>query len=550
MSQLYTLFWLRYVVFKNSLTTRGEVARRILNALLLLIPILLSVSIGITLFVVLLTVEQFRGPVVSGGMTTVFATLLFLMLISQSTGASSHFDPRRFVLFPIKMSKLYGLNLVSALGEFSMLMILPSMAGMLLGLGFAYQQPLGGVLAFVLALLWVDGLFICTGMLFAWLLSGRKRSREILFALLIGFMTVGGQLLPRFFITPYGESFVQWLLPYRPLISTAFGWTPIGVWSFFFQHLATGDTTAAYLQLLIVCGLWISLAWSFGYAIFTRLATSAVASSSATASRAPVDHTAAHNFLALRLPLIPDQISAVLVKELRYFGRNPATYLTILSSLIFPLLFFRSGRKGIGVGDGLGWICAWVGYVFMMNLQYFVGLFAYDAAGFRQFLLSPIQWSRLLIGKNAAIWITVTGQIGLVLLGAQLLDHNLTVEKVYVAGCSLLIAAALYSTVGNYTSIYFPYRVHFGVPARRRENWSGINLLVQFALLFGVIGVLLLPIGLGYWFKSRELLYVAFALLALASWVVYAVLLKGQARLLEERKFDIAETLTRKTEKV
>ncbi len=550
MSQLYTLFWLRYVVFKNSLTTRGEVARRILNAIFLLIPILLSVSIGIALFVVLLLVEQFRGPVVSGGMTTVFATLLFLMLISQSTGASSHFDPRRFVLFPIKMSKLYALNLVSALGEFSMLMILPSMAGMLLGLGFAYQQPLGGVLAFILALLWVDALFICTGMLFAWLLSGRKRSREILFALLIGLMTVGGQLLPRFFMTPYGQGFVQWLLPYRHLISTVFDWTPIGVWSFFFRHLATGETTTAYLQLLVVCSLWICLAWSVGYAIFTRLATSASASSSATAPRPLVGHTAPRNFLTLRLPFVAGQTSAILAKELRYFGRNPATYLTMLSSLIFPLLFFRSGRKGSGVGEGVGWICAWVGYVVMMNLQYFVGLFAYDAAGFRQYLLAPIKWSRLLFGKNAAIWIMVTAQISLVLLGAELLDHNLTAEKIYVAGCSLLIAAALYSTVGNYTSIYFPYRVHFGVPARRRESWSGINLLIQFALLFGVTGLLLLPVGLGYWFKSKDLLYVSFALLAIASWVVYAVLLEGQANLLEERRFEIAETLTRKTEKI
>ncbi len=550
MSQLYTLFWLRYVVFKNSLTTRGEVARRILNAVLLLIPILLSLGIGIMLFVVLLTVEQFRGPVVSGGMTMVFATLMFLMLISQSTGASSHFDPRRFVLFPIKMSKLYALNLVSALGEFSMLMILPSMAGMLLGLGFAYGQPLGGVLAFILALLWADALFICTGMLFAWLLSGRKRSREILFALLIGLMTVGGQLLPRFFITPYGQGFVQWLIPYRHLISTVFDWTPIGVWSFFFRHLATGETTTAYLQLLVVCSLWICLAWSVGYVIFTRLATSAVASSSAAAPRPLAGHAAPRNFLALRFPFIPDQTSAVLAKELRYFGRNPATYLTILSSLIFPLLFFRSGRTGTGLGEGLGWICAWVGYVFMINLQYFVGLFAYDAAGFRQYLLAPMQWKRLLMGKNAAIWITVTVQISLILLSAQVLDHNLTVEKVYVAGCSLLIAAALYSTVGNYTSIYFPYRVHFGVPARRRENWSGINLLIQFALLFGVIGILLLPVGLGSWFKSKELMHASFALLAVASWVVYAALLEGQARLLEEHRFEIAEILTRKSEKI
>lgn len=550
MSQLATLFWLRYTVFKNSLTTRGDVARQVLNAVLLLVPLLMSVGIGIALFVALLLVEHFRGPVVSGGMTTVLATLLFLMLISQSTGASSHFDPRRFMLFPIQLSKLYVLNLLSALGEFSMLMILPSMAGMLLGLGFAYQQPLGGLLAFVLALLWVDALFICTGMLFAWLLSGRKRSREILFALLIGAMTIGGQLLPRFFMTTYGRGLVQWLMPYRQLISTVFDWTPIGVWSFFFQHLATGEIAAAYVQLLLVCGLWISLAWGVGYALFRRLTTSASASSSANRKGTEVARINLHNFLTLRLPFVSGQISAVVAKELRYFGRNPATYLTMLSSLIFPLLFFRSGRKGTGLGEGLGWISGWVGYVFLMNLQYFVGLFAYDAAGFRQYLLAPIQWKRLLLGKNLAIWIIVTMQISLVLLGAELLDHNLTMEKVYVAACSSLLAAAIYSTVGNYVSIYFPYRVQFGVPARRRENWSGINLLVQFALLFGVIGLLLLPIGAGYWFKSKGLRYALFALLAVASWGIYVWLLERQGKLLEARRFEIAETLTRKTEKV
>ena len=237
MSQLYTLFWLRYRIFTNSLTTRGEVARKILNAVLLLIPLFLSVGIGIGLFLLLVFIEQARDPILNGGMTTVLATLLFLMLISQSTGASSHFDPAKFALFPINFSKLYMLNLISAIGEFSMLMVVPSMAGMLLGLGFAYGHILGGALAFLLALLWVDALFICTGMLFAWLLSGRKRSREVLFAVLIGFMTVGGQLLPRLFITNYGRGLLRWFLPYRDIITTVIDWTPVGVWSFFFRHL-------------------------------------------------------------------------------------------------------------------------------------------------------------------------------------------------------------------------------------------------------------------------------------------------------------------------
>lgn len=547
MSQLTSLFWLRFLVFKNSLSSRGDVARNILNAIVLIIPMTLSLGIGIALFIALLMVEQFREPVVSGGMTTVLATLLFMMLISQSTGASSHFDPRRFVLFPIKMSKLYVLNLLSALGEFSMLMILPSMAGMLIGLGFAYQQPLGGLLSFLLALLWVDALFICTGMLFAWLLSGRKRSREILFALLIGAMTIGGQLLPRFFMTPYGRGLVKWLLPYRQMISTIFDWTPIGVWSFFFRHLATGETATAYAHLLLVCGIWIGLAWIIGYALFIRLATSANSSSSPVPPQNNTITTAAHNFLSLRLPLVSGQVSAIVAKELRYIGRNPATYLTVLSSLIFPLIFFRTGR---GISDGVWWVSGWVCYVFLMNFQYFVGLFAYDAAGFRQYLLAPIKWSRLLFGKNVAIWLTVLTQIALVLLAVELMDRNLTLDKVYVAICASLISAALYSTAGNYISIYFPYRVQFGVPARRRENWSGIHLLMQFGLLFGVVGLLFFPIVLGYWYTSKFTLYVLYALLVVLSWSVYAWLLQRQGNLLEERRFEVAETLTRKTEKV
>jgi hypothetical protein len=549
MSQLFTLFWLRYRIFRNSLTTRGEIARKILNVLLLLIPILLSLGIGVGLFVLLLLVEQFRAPVVSGGMTTVLATLLFLMLISQSTGTSSHFDPAKFALFPIQLRKLYLLNLVSALGEFSMLMVLPSLAGMLLGLGFAYQQPWAGLLAFVLALLWINALFICTGMLFAWLLSGRKRSREILFALLIGFITVGGQLLPRFFMTDYGEGFVEWLAPYRAFFSTLINWTPIGVWSFFFQHLTTGETTTAYARLLAVTSIWISFAWLVGYLLFTRLATSARVSSSASARLASDKQPASPStFLNLQVPLLSEQTSVVFAKELRYFTRNPATYLTVLSSLIFPLLFFRSGRSS--TNDSLLWVSGWIAYVFAMNLQYFVGLFAYDAAGFRLYLLLPIKWTRVLLGKNAAIWLLVTTQISLVLVSAELLDHNLTLEKIYVAGCSLLIALAIYSLVGNYISLYFPYRVNFGIPAKRRKEWSGINLLIQFSLLFGVIGLLLLPIGLGYWFKSKLLLYLSFAGLVLMSWFVYARLLEQQGEILQQRRFDIAEKLTRKIEKI
>ncbi len=555
MSQLLTLFWLRYTIFKNSLTGRGEVARRIFNAVILTVPLLLSIGIGIGLFVAIVLVPQFRDTVMSGGMTTVQATLLFLMLVSQSTGASSHFDPRRFTLFPLKLSKLYVLHLASALGEFSMLMVLPSMAGILLGLGFAFQRPWSGLLAFILAVLWSSGLFICVGVIFAWLLSGRKRSREIMFALLIGGMTVLGQVLPRLLSTPSGRSLLHWILPYREAIFTVASWTPIGVWSFFFKHITAGEVMVAYSQLFAVCVLWIGLAWGLGYVIFLRLATSAATGSSAQNKEKTLDsQSLKDNFLALRFPFLAEQTATILAKELKYFARNPATYLTVLSSLIFPLIMFRSfsttSTTMARMNERLWWISLWMIFVFLMNLQYFGGLFAYDAAGFRQYLLAPTKWKRVLLGKNIAIWLFVSLQISLVLIGVQLLDHNITLTKIYVAVCSLLILTAIYSNVGNYMSIRFPYRVNFGVARRRDSTWSGVSLLVQLYLLVITSIALFVPIGLAMWLKMTGIHYWLLACIAVLCWGIYLVRLDPQGKRLEMRRFEIAEILTRKAEKL
>ena len=553
MSQLYTLFWLRYRVFINSMTTRGEIVRTVLNTLLLLIPVILSIGIGLALFVAIIAIPEFREPVIKGGMTTVLATLLLLMLISQSTGASSHFDPRRYLLFPINLSKLFFLNLVSALGEFSMLMVLPSMAGMLIGLGIAYHSWWGGVLAFFLALLWMVALFICTGMVFAWLLSGRKRSREVFFALLIGAFTAIGQLLPRFLSTEYGTELLIGILPYQGAILRFMDWTPIGVWSYFFTELAAGQTYFAFLHLLAVNALWTSLALLIGYIVFKRLATNPKASS-ASSVKTDIQDVAQlkRNFITIRLPFFSRQTSAIFAKELKYYSRNPATYLTALSSLIFPLIMFRSiGNSGRSsrLNDSMWIISIWVSYVLMLNLQYFGGLFSYDSSGFRQYLLSPLNWKRLLLGKNMAIWLVVSLQISLIIGLSQLIDGNISRDKLFTATCCSLIALALYSIVGNYISIYFPASVSFGVPAKRKQNWSGINLLIQFGLLFGVAGLLLLPIGAGVWFENSMIRYALFIFFTLGSWMAYFICIKSQGKKLELRRFEISETINRKTEK-
>ena len=148
-----------------------------------------------------------------------------------------------------------------------------------------------------------------------------------------------------------------------------------------------------------------------------------------------------------------------------------------------------------------------------------------------------------------AIWLVVSLQISLIIGLSQLIDGNISRDKLFTATCCSLIALALYSIVGNYISIYFPASVSFGVPAKRKQNWSGINLLIQFGLLFGVAGLLLLPIGAGVWFENAMIRYALFIFFTLGSWMAYFICIKSQGKKLELRRFEISEIINRKTEK-
>ncbi|HYE73011.1 MAG TPA: hypothetical protein VEF04_06765, partial [Blastocatellia bacterium] len=252
---------------------------------------------------------------------------------------------------------------------------------------------------------------------------------------------------------------------------------------------------------------------------------------------------------------ISDQTSAVFAKEMRYLLRNTATYLTIISALIFPLVLFRSPQRassgrGFGWADGLVGVL-WIGYVFALNLHYFASIFAFDAAGFRQYLLAPLDWRRILIGKNMATWLLLATEILAIICGIYLVDGYISPQRIFFTICSMLIALAIYSTIGNYLSIYFPYRVNYGIPAKRSsEKWSGINFIAQLGLLVGVAALMAVPTGVGFLLKSRLAQYLMFILLVVVTWAIYAALLNTQARALDKRRFEIAEALTRKTEKV
>lgn len=563
MSQLATLFWLRLVIFRNSMTGRSEIISTLLRFVILGGYLLISLLVGLLLFLLMVRLPSSPGGVMANSMGTIFGLLVFLTLVTQATGTSANFDPRRFILFPISFKKLFALNLASACAEPVMLTLLPAMAGLLIGRGVALGQAWAGLLAFVCAAVWINALYVLVALLTAWLLSGRRRRTEIFFTALIGLFLVGGQLLPRLIGNGTGDGLWEGLAPVRDLTGAVLAWTPFGVWREFFDALKTDGPLVAYRRLAPTMLFWTGLTWMAGFAVFTRLAVSARAGTSELA-RASGVAPPSHRML-LKLPFASPQLSVIFAKEITYLLRNTVTWLNTANILVITLIAINPARRSLGNGDvrffepspsGAAWGDFWwvtllLSYTFLVNHQYFSAIFAFDSSGFRQYLLTPVRWQRVLVGKNLAACCIVAVQLGLILIGTQMFYGGVALSKLLLVGCTALTAMALATLVGNLISIRLPYPADFGVRRRRSQDGYGVLIAVLWIVLFVLLGGLFaVPVLLGWLLESAFVKAAAYLAIAIAAGASYLLCLNRQGRLLAARQFDIAEALTRRAEKV
>ncbi|MFN0121205.1 MAG: hypothetical protein ACKV2V_11960 [Blastocatellia bacterium] len=561
LDRLSTLFWLRYIIFRNSLTGRREVVSTVFRLLVMTGYLFLSIGSGVTIFLLIVLKPDQLGPLLAGSMGTLFGMLVFMTLITQATGTSANFDPRRFMLFPISLRMLFGLNLLSAFSEAVMITLLPTVAGILLGLGVAFDQPLAGFLAFLSAAIWLDSIFVLVALATAWLLSGRTRRNEILFTLLIGAFLVLGQVLPRMIRAGWGTSLSRLIDPWRDDLEHALTWTPFGLWQNFFDLLDLGDSRAAYGKLSLVMFLWTGSMWALGYALFIRLAISPRTSASGVASER--DRRLQGHRLDWKFPFLSDQLSTIIGREVTYLLRNTVIWLNTANVLVITLLALpqAGGARDIAVSGPLNltrnparaallWVWMIVSYTVLINAQYFTAIFAFDGRGFRQYMLAPVRWRRVLFGKNLAVWGMVAAQLALITICWQLFYGGVTPLKLYQIVCAAIISVSLHTIVGNMVSIYFPYPAEFGIRRRRAQETNGMVILFAVFGCGGVVSLALLSTALVAGAVRSELAgHALLTLLALIAIVAYWVMLNRHERTLGRRYFDIAEILTRKTER-
>ncbi len=552
MSQLLTLLWLKWSLFRNSLRSSKAVANRIANifGMLAALALALLVALGLGVGAYLLTSPntdmsgiQAQG---GGGAATlpsaefIFFSILALCYLLWSTlplsiGSSRQFDPGNLLLYPVSLRKLFALDFISEVASLQSVFALPAIIAIGVGAGLAQGHLAGGVLISLVAALFGLALSKWISISVGSLIRKKRTRGETLLALLGVIAGLGGALFGQ--IAPV-------LFRHAESI-TALRWTPPGAIAYALTHgLRDGNTIgyalalfaiSAYTAILIVISFWLSrrAILGGGRKIRARVKSEVVSRSSYT---------------GWEIPLLPPELSAVVEKELRYLMRNAQVRTLTLAPLIVLVVRFMNRRRfGQGspfsaeflkYGEGL---MATVGvlYVFLILGGLFGNQFALDHAGMRTMILSPVDRKNILLGKNIAMSALALVFSGGLLLVNELVFGDISLSALLFTTLSCSIFVPLISVVGNSLSIRFPKRMKFG----KRLNSSGVAGLLMIPTILGLTLAPLAATAAGYVAQSLLIEYVTLAALAALAITFYLFVIDSQGDALQRRELEVLEAV-------
>jgi hypothetical protein len=557
MSQLRTLIWLKWRLLRNSLRSSKAVVNRVASILGMAIALAFALVLALVLGVVAYTLTQPEGlgsalhrtatRDVPESLSTEFIFfsifgVVYLMwaTVPLSLGGGKQFEAGKLLMYPITLRKLFVVDFISEFTTLHSVFLVPAVLALCIGAG------LGSGKLWITQIVAIPAVLVGVG-LSKWLstiigsLLRRKRARGETVVAMLGVVfglgaAVAGQIIPLLF--KHAESL------------RSLRWTPPGAAAFLLVGDAASDgvayiaaflTLSAYAIALIVATYWIVRRSALG--IEGRRKQKVVVESGETAV-----------YSGWQLPLLANDLSAIVEKELRYLMRNAQVRMMALMPLlvIFIRLInsqrFGATRRGmsnsfLAYGSGL-LLLGGVLYVFLILAGLSCNLFAFEEGGMRTLILSPIDRRKILLGKNMVLTFLALLFVTALLILNTIIFRDITIGSLLFLVLSFVIFAALSWTVGNWLSIRFPKRMRYG----KRLNVSGVGGLFLIPLILLLITPPVVATLVGYYTQSLLNEYLLLILFALISVGLYSLMINFHGRLLARREIDILEAVREPSE--
>jgi ABC-2 type transport system permease protein len=259
-----------------------------------------------------------------------------------------------------------------------------------------------------------------------------------------------------------------------------------------------------------------------------------------------------------KFPLVSEETSAIIAMTLKSMTRAPEVKLYLLLPFLVPFLLFgvlkswklpEIDELKAAIVIGFSACCLFITSGLLGNV------FAYDRAGFRAFVLSPIRRDRILLGRNLATFPFLFLQTLLMAL-AMGLFFGLSFDKFL---CAVILSASIllpFSLLTNVMAILTPFPLAAGSIQPKQFNLVPILCSFALSMLMPVMmGIVLLPLGfewlLDRFFESTSFIPIALILSIpwlLGFWFLYRWLLPWEGKLLASREKELLRIVTSKIE--
>src|SRR5918993_3677798 len=206
MSQLGALVWLKWRLFRNSMRSRKAVAGRLASALATLAALAFSLAVAAGLGAAAYFVsspaarEDPELSQLTGGAFVFFLfalTFVYLMwaVVPLGLEGGSRFEPRRMLLYPVSLGKLFAVDLLSELTNLSSIFAIPVVGAICLGAGLARGATARAAGLAALALVFGVVLSKLCSTFVGSLMAGRRTRGEALLAIMGAVLGLSGVLM-------------------------------------------------------------------------------------------------------------------------------------------------------------------------------------------------------------------------------------------------------------------------------------------------------------------------------------------------------------------
>ncbi len=528
-------FWLlaevRWHIMRNSLRLKGKKLELAGQIFVVVLGAVISIALGTVMGgVTYLMLMKGKAAIIPALLEGIFGAWILGPVLIE--GSSPSLDFREIARYPVSFRLYYLLNVSYGLLDPWALLCLVWLA--CVWLGTVAARPEWAVPAAFWFLVFATLNLLFNRALFGVLepLMNSRRGRETLLAGLMVFL-VSLQIVVYVVFPRWGKRLV-------PLLGSTF--------SAIHQALPAGFVSRGLLgeywmdTVVALCAL-------AGYALFAALVLwrqSWRNYQGEISSEASPTHHAVQMQPGWELPWLDGVTAAIVEKELRYARRDSRAWMSCISGPLMAFIFAASSDAirvmAIAPKIGLGTIYTLLtGFLLINFVRQIYNFFSHNDRGFQCWLMSPVDFQRVLVGKNLALGILMTGSYAaatliLVLKGGISIAQILSVMGGYIFAALAMIAA------GNIFSVRFPTKGEFGRVSEGKPSIVAVllGLLVQGSIIGSIALLFYLARRLG-----MDLLpLVALPLMILLALKGYFFSLRASARYVQFHAEDIYVALT------